>query len=68
MKSESSGNITELKKAVRKLQAENEHLRKFIEIEKKIGIERRFTQLLPLIITEISEFLNIKKSNKDKRS
>ena len=62
MKSESSGNITELKKAVRKLQAENEHLRKFIEIEKKIGIERRFTQLLPLIITEISEFLNADRS------
>ncbi|MBW2562757.1 MAG: hypothetical protein JRE29_01765, partial [Deltaproteobacteria bacterium] len=58
MKSKSSGNIAALKKTVRILQAENEHLRKFIEIEKKIGIERRFNQLLPLIITEISEFLN----------
>ena len=62
MKSESSGDNAELKKAIRKLQAENKHLRKFIEIEKKIGIERRFTQLLPLIITEISEFLNADRS------
>jgi len=62
MKSKSSGNIAALKKTVRILQAENEHLRKFIEIEKKIGIERRFNQLLPLIITEISEFLNADRS------
>ena len=62
MKSKSSGEIAELKKAVHKLQAENEHLRKFIEIEKKIGIERSFNQLLPLIITEISEFLNADRS------
>jgi len=62
MKSESSREIAEFKKAVHKLQAENEHLRKFIEIEKKIGIERSFNQLLPIIITEISEFLNADRS------
>ena len=62
MKIESSGEIAELKKTVCKLQAENEHLSKFIEIEKKIGIERSFNQLLPLIITEISEFLNADRS------
>ncbi|MCP4368362.1 MAG: GAF domain-containing protein, partial [Deltaproteobacteria bacterium] len=62
MKNESSIEIAEFKKAVQKLQAENEHLRKFIEIEKKIGAERSFNQLLPIIITEISEFLNADRS------
>ena len=62
MKSTSSGRIAELKKNVHHFQAEKEHLRKFIEIEKKIGIERGFNQLLPLIISEISEFLNADRS------
>jgi GAF domain-containing protein/HD superfamily phosphohydrolase YqeK len=62
MKSDSSGQLAELKKTVHNFQAENEHLRKFIEIEKKIGFERNFNQLLPLIITEISEFLNADRS------
>ncbi|MDY6792028.1 MAG: GAF domain-containing protein [Thermodesulfobacteriota bacterium] len=62
MKNKSSRDIAELIKAVGELQAENEHLRKFIDIEKKIGIERSFNQLLPLIITEISQFLNADRS------
>ncbi len=40
------------------LEAENTRLKRFIEIEKKIGGERNINQLLPLIISEISQFLD----------
>jgi putative nucleotidyltransferase with HDIG domain len=42
----------------RHLEAENIRLKRFIEIEKKISSERNINQLLPLIIAEISRFLN----------
>jgi HD-GYP domain-containing protein (c-di-GMP phosphodiesterase class II) len=62
MKSESPNQITDSKTTIHQLQAEIKHLKKFIEIEKKIGIERSFNQLLPLIITQISEFFDADRS------
>ena len=53
---------TDLKAQIRKLEAENTRLKRFIEIEKKIGGERNINQLLPLIMTEISRFLDADRS------
>ena len=49
---------TDLHVQNRRLQAEITRLKRFIEIEKKIGGERNINQLLPLIMTEISRFLD----------
>jgi hypothetical protein len=46
----------------RDLEAENTRLKRFIEIEKKIGGERNINHLLPLIMTEISRFLDADRS------
>ncbi len=46
----------------RKLEAENGRLKRFIEIEKRIGGERNIDQLMPLIMTEISRFLDADRS------
>jgi HD-GYP domain-containing protein (c-di-GMP phosphodiesterase class II) len=46
----------------RNLEAENTRLKRFIEIEKKIGGERNINQLLPLIMTEISRVLDADRS------
>lgn len=47
---------------LQKLRSENTRLKKFIEIEKKIGTERNIDHLLPLIMTEISRFLDADRS------
>lgn len=47
---------------LRKLRSENARLKKFIEIKKKIGTERNIDHLLPLIMTEISRFLDADRS------
>jgi HD-GYP domain-containing protein (c-di-GMP phosphodiesterase class II) len=51
-----------LQEQICKLEIENEQLKRFIEIEKKIGGERNIDQLLPLIMTEISKFLDADRS------
>jgi HD-GYP domain-containing protein (c-di-GMP phosphodiesterase class II) len=53
---------TDLEVQNRKLEAEIIRLKRFIEIEKKIGGERNINQLLPLIMTEISRFLDADRS------
>lgn len=62
MKSNPAREVAEFKNEILELRAENQHLKKFITIEKRIGTERNFNQLLPLIITEISEFLDADRS------
>ena len=58
IKKNSANKSPDLQVQNHRLEAENNRLKRFIEIEKKIGGERNINQLLPLIISEISEFLN----------
>ncbi len=58
IKENSVNKATDLQAQNRKIEAENTRLKRFIEIEKKIGGERNINQLLPLIISEISQFLD----------
>jgi len=46
----------------RELGAENQKLKRFIDIERRIGAERNIDNLLPLIMTEISRFLKADRS------
>ena len=60
---EQSPHITNnIQAQIRNLESENIRLKQFIEIEKKIGGERNINQLLPLIMTEISRFLDADRS------
>lgn len=54
--------VIALQEQICTLEIENEQLKRFIEIEKKIGGERNIDQLLPLIMTEISKFLDADRS------
>jgi adenylate cyclase len=58
IKENSVNKATDIQMQNRNLEAENTRLKRFIEIEKKIGGERNINQLLPLIISEISQFLD----------
>ncbi len=62
MKDVSFPEIAELKEQIRKLKIENEQLKRFVEIGKCIGVERDIDHLLPLVMTEISKFLNADRS------
>jgi GAF domain-containing protein len=62
MKANSFNSISALRKEILQLAAENVKLKRFIEIEKKISSERNIDQLLPLIMTEISQFLDADRS------
>ena len=53
---------TDLQAKICNLESENTRLKRFIEIEKKIGGERNINQLLPLIMAEISKFLDADRS------
>ena len=52
-----SEETSDLKKEIQQLSAENERLTKFIEIGKAIFVERNIDQLLPLIMSKISNGL-----------
>ena len=45
MKSNPAREVAEFKNEILELRAENQHLKKFIAIEKRIGTERNFNQL-----------------------
>ncbi len=62
IKENSVNKSTDFQEQNRNLEAENRQLKRFIEIEKKIGGERNINQLLPLIMTEISRFLDADRS------
>jgi HD-GYP domain-containing protein (c-di-GMP phosphodiesterase class II) len=62
MKDDAFNKISALQKELQQLAAENVKLKRFIEIEKKIGSERNIDQLLPLIMIEISRLLDADRS------
>lgn len=54
--------IEKLSKKIQELTTENDHFKKIYEITNTLRSERNIDKLLPLILTEISKFLNAERS------
>jgi GAF domain-containing protein len=63
MKAKPSKEIEELKKKVSELTIENDRFKKIYEISNTLRSERNIDKLLPLILSEISKFINAERSS-----
>jgi len=63
MKAKPSKEVEKLKKKVKELTIENDRFKRIYEISNTLRSERNIDKLLPLILSEISKFLNAERSS-----